>query len=88
MRSLDRGLSSGKLSEEDRGAAVARLAFTTDLADMADRQLVVEAIVENEGDEDRRVRAARQVRRRRTGDPRQQHSSIPIMKLGIATARP
>jgi 3-hydroxybutyryl-CoA dehydrogenase len=88
VRSLDRGLSSGKLSEEDRDAAVARLAFTTDLADMADRELVVEAIVENEAMKtevfsqlDRYVADERAILASNT-------SSIPIMKLGIATERP
>ena len=88
VRSLDRGLSSGKLSEEDRDAAVARLAFTTDLADMADRQLVVEAIVENEAmktdvfaELDKFVADELAILASNT-------SSIPIMKLGIATARP
>jgi 3-hydroxybutyryl-CoA dehydrogenase len=48
VKSLDRGLNAGKLTEEERDAAVARLSFTTDLADFADRQLVVEAVVEDE----------------------------------------
>jgi 3-hydroxybutyryl-CoA dehydrogenase len=48
ITSLDRGLSSGKLTEAERDAAVAKLSFTTDLGDMADRQLVVEAVVEDE----------------------------------------
>jgi 3-hydroxybutyryl-CoA dehydrogenase len=88
VKSLDRGLSSGKLSEQDRDAAVSRLAFTTDLADMTDRQLVVEAIVENEkmktdvfGQLDRFVADELAILASNT-------SSIPIMKLGIATARP
>ena len=88
VKSLDRGLSSGKLTEEERDAAVSRLAFTTDLADMADRQLVVEAIVENEkmktdvfAQLDRFVTDEQAILASNT-------SSIPIMKLGIATARP
>jgi 3-hydroxybutyryl-CoA dehydrogenase len=48
LASLDRGVASGKLTEEDRDAAAARLAFTTDLGDFADRQLVIEAIAEDE----------------------------------------
>ena len=46
--SLDRGVASGKLTEAERDSAIARLAFTTDLGDFADRQLVVEAVVEDE----------------------------------------
>jgi 3-hydroxybutyryl-CoA dehydrogenase len=47
-KSLDKAVSRGKLSEADRDAAVARITYTTDLADFADRELVMEAIVENE----------------------------------------
>ncbi len=48
MRSLDRGVSSGKLTEREREQAAWRLRFTSDLGDFADRQLVVEAVVEDE----------------------------------------
>ena len=48
LKSLDRAVSSGKITERERDQAADRLKFTTDLADFADRQLVVEAIVENE----------------------------------------
>ncbi len=48
LKSLDRAVSSGKITERERDQAAERLKFTTDLADFADRQLVVEAIVENE----------------------------------------
>lgn len=44
--SLDRGLRSGKLSADEREAALARLEFTTDLDEFADRDLVVEAVAE------------------------------------------
>lgn len=86
--SLDRGVRSGKLDEAARDAAIACLSFTTDFADFADRQLVVEAVVEDEAlktDIFRKLDAAVQ-------DPAailaSNTSSIPIMKLGIATQRP
>ena len=44
--SLERAASRGKLSEADRDATLARFTFTTDLADLSDRQLVIEAVVE------------------------------------------
>ncbi|MDN6439206.1 MAG: 3-hydroxybutyryl-CoA dehydrogenase [Corynebacterium nuruki] len=47
-KSLDKAVSRGKLSQEDRDAAVARISYTTDLVDFADREMVMEAIVENE----------------------------------------
>ncbi|WP_349827760.1 3-hydroxybutyryl-CoA dehydrogenase [Brevibacterium litoralis] len=47
-KSLEKGASRGKLSAEDKEAALGRLTFTTELKDMADRQLVIEAASENE----------------------------------------
>ena len=86
--SLDRGLRSGKLSEGERDAAIARLTFTTDSSELADRQLVVEAVLE---DEALKVGVFRELDRVVT-DPQailaSNTSSIPIMKLGIATERP
>ena len=43
---LGRAIEKGRLSEEDKEAALARLQTTTDLGDLADCDLVVEAIVE------------------------------------------
>jgi 3-hydroxybutyryl-CoA dehydrogenase len=87
-KSLDRGTRSGKLTEEDRDAAVARIRFTTDVAELADRQLVVEAVVEDEATKVDVFRSLDTV----VTDPKailaSNTSSIPIMKLGIATSRP
>lgn len=88
LTSLDRGVSSGKITEREREQAGLRLRFTTDLGDLEDRQLVVEAIVEDEA-------AKTAVFRELDGivtDPdavlASNTSSIPIMKLGMCTARP
>jgi 3-hydroxybutyryl-CoA dehydrogenase len=86
--SLDRGVRSGKLSEVDRDATVARLSYTTDLADFSDRQLVVEAIAE---DEKLKSEVFTMLDKVVTDDQAilaSNTSSIPIMKLGIATGRP
>ena len=48
LGSLDHGVSTGTLTEREREQASWRLRFTSDLADFADRQLVVEAVVEDE----------------------------------------
>ena len=88
VKSLDRGVNAGKLTEQARDEALARLSFTTDLADFADRQLVVEAVVE---DEATKVAIFRDVDRHVTADDAilaSNTSSIPVMKLGIATQRP
>lgn len=86
--SLERATSKGKLSEADRDATLARLTFTTDLNDLADRQLVIEAVVEDEsvkakifGDLDRIITDPDAVLASNT-------SSIPIMKIAAATQNP
>jgi len=43
---LGRAVEKGKLTAEDRDAALGRLTFTTELADLGDCDLVIEAIVE------------------------------------------
>jgi 3-hydroxybutyryl-CoA dehydrogenase len=86
--SLERAASRGKLSEDDRDAALSRLTFTTDLADLADRQLVVEAVVE---DEAVKAEIFAQLDELVT-DPgavlASNTSSIPIMKIAAATKNP
>src|ERR1700675_3409674 len=47
-KSLERGVSKGKLTEAERDAALAKLTSTTSLSDLSDRQLVMEAIVEDD----------------------------------------
>jgi 3-hydroxybutyryl-CoA dehydrogenase len=86
--SLQRAASKGKLSEEDRDAALARLTFTTSLADLWDRQLVIEAVVE---DEAVKAKIFAQLDELIT-DPdavlASNTSSIPIMKIAAATKNP
>ncbi|MYR07037.1 3-hydroxybutyryl-CoA dehydrogenase [Gordonia sp. SID5947] len=86
LRSLDRGVSSGKLTEREREQAAWRLRFTSDLGDFADRQLVCEAVVEDEAVKTEIFTQLDKV----VTDPEavlaSNTSSIPIMKLGMATA--
>lgn len=88
LRSLDRGVSSGKITEREREQAAWRLRFTSDLGDFADRQLVVEAVVEDEKVKTDIFTELDQV----VTDPdavlASNTSSIPIMKLGISTKAP
>lgn len=88
VKSLERGVSAGKITERERDAAVGRLTFTTNLADVADRQLVIEAIIEDEtvkshifAELDKAITDADAVLASNT-------SSIPIMKLAAATQNP
>ena len=46
-RSLDRQVSKGKMSAEDRDAAMSRVSTTTDVAKVAACDLVIESVVEN-----------------------------------------
>ncbi|MEJ5920154.1 MULTISPECIES: 3-hydroxybutyryl-CoA dehydrogenase [unclassified Corynebacterium] len=46
-KSLDKAVSRGKMEQADRDATLDRISYTTDFKDFADRQLVIEAIVEN-----------------------------------------
>ncbi|ACU97855.1 3-hydroxybutyryl-CoA dehydrogenase [Saccharomonospora viridis] len=87
-KSLARGVEKGKLSAEDRDAALGRLTFTTDMEACSDRELVVEAIAENEalklevfGKLDRIVQSKDAILASNT-------SSLPIMRLAMATQRP
>jgi 3-hydroxybutyryl-CoA dehydrogenase len=45
-RYLTRGVEKGRLSKEERDAALARLTLTTELSDLADCDLVIEAVLE------------------------------------------
>ncbi len=85
--SVGRAVHRGKLSSDEATAALSRLRFTTDLGDMADRELVVEAVTEAEAVkidvfatldkvlDDEAIIASNT-------------SSIPIIKLAMATSRP
>lgn len=47
-KSMDRAVDKGKLEASDRDLAWGRITFTTQVADLADRDLVMEAIVEDQ----------------------------------------
>jgi len=87
-KSLDRALDRGKLSAEGSDEALARLSFTSDLGDFALVDLTVEAVAEIESVKldiftalDKVVQSPEAILASNT-------SSIPIMKLGMATGRP
>ena len=88
VKSLDRAVSANKLSEQARHDAVSRLAFTTDLGDLGDRDLVVEAVIENEDAKTEVFRALDKVVTKPTAILASNTSSIPIMKLAMVTSRP
>lgn len=86
--SLQRAADRGKLAPGEQAAALSRLRYTTDLGDMAGRQLVIEAVTESEplklevfATLDKVVTAPGAVLASNT-------SAIPIMRLAMATERP
>ena len=88
IKSLERGVSAGKVTEREKDSALAKLKFTTVLADLADRQLVVEAVIEDDAvkgkifaELDRHITDPDAVLASNT-------SSIPIMKIAAATQKP
>jgi 3-hydroxybutyryl-CoA dehydrogenase len=85
-KSLARAEAKGKI--DSAATVLERLRFTTDLNELADRQLVVEAIIEEETAKtelftklDGIVESADAILASNT-------SSIPIMKLAVSTGRP
>lgn len=86
--SLDRGVRHGKLTAEQRDQALARLSFTVDLGDMADRQFVVEAVAENRDVKTEVLRVLDKAVEDPTAVLATNTSSIPVVDLAVATERP
>ena len=87
-KSLQRAVRSGKLDEAGADTARSRIRFTTDLGDMADRDLVVEAAVEDEGLKADIFRQLDQIVTSPNAILASNTSSIPITRLGAVTSRP
>jgi 3-hydroxybutyryl-CoA dehydrogenase len=85
-KSLHRAEAKGKI--DSAAEVLERIRLVTDLGELADRQIVVEAIVEDEGVKTELFRTLDKV----VADPEailaSNTSSIPIMKLGVVTDRP
>ena len=86
-KSLGRAEKSGKLSAADREAAQGRLRAVTDVAELADRELVIEAVIEDESEKVGIFQALGKVVRPETLLA-SNTSSIPIMKLAAVTPSP
>ncbi|MGW9028700.1 3-hydroxybutyryl-CoA dehydrogenase [Streptomyces sp. NPDC055722] len=86
--SLDRAARRGKLSEEQKEQALARLSFTPDLSDMADRQFVIEAVAENRDIKTDVLHALDKAVEDPAAILATNTSSIPIVDLAVATERP
>jgi 3-hydroxybutyryl-CoA dehydrogenase len=86
--SLDRALRKGRLTSPEYEAALGRITFTTDLNELADRQMVFEAVPE---DEQAKLQVFEQLDKA-VPDPdvilATVTSAIPVMRLARATGRP
>ncbi|ORB03834.1 3-hydroxybutyryl-CoA dehydrogenase [Mycolicibacter minnesotensis] len=88
VKSLDRGVSAGKITERERDDAVGNLTFTTDLGDLADRQLVIEAVIEDDTVKSKIFAELDRVITDPDAVLASNTSSIPIMKIAAATQNP
>ncbi len=88
QKSLDRGLERGKLDEAAHAAALGNLTFTTDFADLADCDLVVEAVIESFDLKAEIFRALDEVIVSPDAVLATNTSSIPIIDIAMATGRP
>jgi 3-hydroxybutyryl-CoA dehydrogenase len=84
---MARAEKSGKLSAADREAAEGRLRAVADIAELADRDLVVEAVIEDEAEKVGIFQALGKVVRP-DALLASNTSSIPIMKLAAVTPSP
>ncbi|WP_404953292.1 3-hydroxybutyryl-CoA dehydrogenase [Streptomyces sp. 147326] len=88
VRSLARAEAAGKLTAADRDAATGRITLTTDMSLLADRDLVVEAVAEDERAKLDVFARLDRVVERRDAVLASNTSSIPVIRLAAATSRP
>jgi 3-hydroxybutyryl-CoA dehydrogenase len=87
-KSLDRAVERGKLDADGRGTALGHLTFTTDLATFVDRELVIEAIVENLDVKNDLFSRLDEIVEDPDAILASNTSSIPITQIALATTRP
>ena len=87
-KSLDRASSSGKINQSQADEALDRITVTSDLAELHDRDIVIEAIIEDEKAKVDLFRQLDGIVTNRSAVLASNTSSIPIMKLAMATTRP
>lgn len=84
-RSLEKAVSRGKTEATVAAAALDRLVTTTDMAGLADRHILVEAVVEDEPTKLEVFRRLAQIVEREDAVLSSNTSSIPIVELANAT---
>ncbi|WP_086728820.1 3-hydroxybutyryl-CoA dehydrogenase [Streptomyces carpinensis] len=85
--SLERGLRHDKLTAAERDRALARLSFTDDLNELADRQIVIEAVAESREVKLEVFRQLDKVVVSPDAILATNTSSIPVVDLAVATGR-
>ena len=88
QKSLDRALERGKLDEAAHEAALGNLSFTTEIGDLGDCDLVVEAVVESFDLKAEIFQALDEVVASPDAVLATNTSSIPIIDIAMATGRP
>jgi 3-hydroxybutyryl-CoA dehydrogenase len=86
-KSLTRAVERGKLADEERTATLGRVRFTTSLDDLADRDIVIEAIVEDM-EAKNALFAALDERCGKETIYASNTSSLTVTDMAAATARP
>jgi 3-hydroxybutyryl-CoA dehydrogenase len=87
-RSLSRAVSAGKMPDDEANLARGNLTFSEGFASLADREMVIEAVAEDEAikvDVFKKIDAVVTDRRAILAT---NTSSIPIIKLAVSTTRP
>ena len=87
-KSLNRAVAAGKVPQDEAERTRSHLSYSTDFADLADRQLVIEAVAENEVIKLDVFRRLDSVIEDAEAILASNTSSIPIIKLAMATKRP
>jgi 3-hydroxybutyryl-CoA dehydrogenase len=87
-KSLGKAVERGKLEAGERDAALERLAFGTDLSVMANRDIVVEAVIENEELKKDLFKQLDEIVESPDAILASNTSSIPITRISQATTRP
>jgi 3-hydroxybutyryl-CoA dehydrogenase len=86
--SLQRAVKANKIAADEMATILDRLSYTTKMDDLADRQMVIEAIVEEEAAKTAAFKTIDSVLEDDDAVMASNTSSIPIMKLAMATSRP
>ncbi|RFC75124.1 3-hydroxybutyryl-CoA dehydrogenase [Streptomyces sp. AcE210] len=87
ISSLEKAAQKGKLTVREAHAAMDRITFTGLLDDLADRHLVIEAIIENRDAKTEVFAALDKIVEDPAAVLATNTSSIPVMRLGMATRR-